>query len=189
MILGHHLIWTVYGWWLPNDPRCTSSHEIRVEPLASLGAMHYGRQHPGPSRQQLQEFHASAQDVLAHPVLLLSDEEIAIVGKALGEVIEERGYTCYACAILPEHVHMLVRRHRDYAEVMLEAFQEESREALLDAGRRLRVHPVWGGPGWKVFQDSPEGMVRVERYILDNLSKAGRPPQPWPFIKPLRRIQ
>ena len=27
-VAGFHLIWTAYGWWLPNDPRGSSSHEI-----------------------------------------------------------------------------------------------------------------------------------------------------------------
>jgi len=26
MIIAHHLIWTAYGFWLPNDPRGSSSH-------------------------------------------------------------------------------------------------------------------------------------------------------------------
>ena len=21
IVIAHHLIWTAYGWWLPNDPR------------------------------------------------------------------------------------------------------------------------------------------------------------------------
>jgi hypothetical protein len=25
MIAGYHLIWTAYGWWLPNDPRGSTS--------------------------------------------------------------------------------------------------------------------------------------------------------------------
>ena len=37
MVAGFHLIWTAYGWWLPNDPRGSSSHEIRVERIADLG--------------------------------------------------------------------------------------------------------------------------------------------------------
>ena len=29
MVAGCHLIWTAYGWWLPNDPRGSTSHVIR----------------------------------------------------------------------------------------------------------------------------------------------------------------
>jgi hypothetical protein len=30
-IIGHHLIWSAYGYWLPNDVRGSSSHGVRVE--------------------------------------------------------------------------------------------------------------------------------------------------------------
>ncbi len=43
MVAGHHLVWTAYGWWLPNDPRGSMSEEIRVEPIGELGPAHYGR--------------------------------------------------------------------------------------------------------------------------------------------------
>jgi hypothetical protein len=42
MVAGYHLIWTVYGWWLPNDPRGSSSQSIRPEAMAHLADLHYG---------------------------------------------------------------------------------------------------------------------------------------------------
>ena len=30
--------------------------------------------------------------------------------------MRERNYTCYGCAIMPDHVHLLIRKHRDQAE-------------------------------------------------------------------------
>jgi len=185
MIIAHHLIWTVYGWWLPNDPRGSSSHEIRAEPLAALGPIHLGRKRPGPSTQELRHFHASARDLLAHEPLLLTEKGVHIVGQALGQAVDEHGYTCYACAVLPEHVHLLVRRHRDKAEQMLEEFQLVSRQALLAAGHRAPTHPVWGGPGWKVFLDTPQDVKRIERYVCENPLKAGRALQHWRFVKRL----
>ena len=44
-------------------------------------------------------------------------------------------------------------------------------------------HPVWGGPGWKVFLNTPEDFRRVARYIEQNPIKAGRLAQQWPFVK------
>jgi len=54
--------------------------------------------------------------------------------------------------------------------------------ALIAAGRRSLVHPVWGGPGWKVFLDSPERIVEVIKYIEQNPVKAGRASQIWDFV-------
>ncbi len=182
MVIAHHLIWTVYGWWLPNDPRGSSSHEIRVEPIAALGPLHYGRKPIQPPPEEFRRFHAEARDVLKHSVLTFTDDDIVFVGDLLGRVIRERGYTCYACAIMPEHVHLLIRRHRDQAEVMLTAFQSETRKALIAAGRRTPTHPVWGGPGWKVFLRTADDVARIIDYIHNNPAKAGRPRQDWPFV-------
>src|SRR5713101_1705661 len=117
MVLGYHLIWTAYGWWLPNDPRGSSSHEIRVEKIADLGDLRFGRKEIQPSRAELREFFAASRDVLAHEPMIFTADDIQFVGKCLGEIISERGYTCYACAILPDHVHLLIRRHRDKSEL------------------------------------------------------------------------
>ena len=85
---------------------------------------------------------------------------------------------------MPEHVHLLIRRHKDHAEEMLTKLQEETRLAMIDAGMRAVTHPVWGGPGWKVFQNSAEQIRRTIPYIETNPEKAGRPRQIWPFVVP-----
>jgi hypothetical protein len=154
MIIAHHLIWTAYGWWLPNDPRGSMSLDIRVEELEPLGEMHYGRKAQQPRSAELRKFYGEAADLLKHPLLTFAEMDFPLLAKAFEEVIGEQRYTCYACAIMPDHVHMLIRRHRDKAEMMIENFQTQSRNAVIEAGLRSITHPVWGGPGWKVFQNS-----------------------------------
>ena len=51
---------------------------------------------------------------------------------------------------------------------MLAELQQDSRTALIAADCRRGNHPVWGGPGWKVFQHTQEDMRRIVRYIEDN---------------------
>src|SRR5258708_3902457 len=130
MVIGHHLIWTVYGYWLPNDPRGSTSHEIRVARIAELGEIHYGRKRIQPSSKELRQFQQEANAVLKHELLTFTAEDMLLVGSSLGQTIREHGYTCYACAVMLDHVHMLIRKHRVWAETMIEAFQEKSREKL-----------------------------------------------------------
>jgi REP element-mobilizing transposase RayT len=187
MVIGHHLIWTVYGWWLPNDPRGSNSHEIRVERIAELGELHHGRKPLQPSSAELRQFYQRARDALKHELLTFTPEDIALLGRCFAEVIREHGYTCYACALMPDHVHLLIRRHRDRAEMMMEVFQRVSRQELIQDGRRSPTHPVWGGPGWKVFLNTPEDIERVVRYIQNNPIRAGIEAQEWPFVKQYAR--
>jgi hypothetical protein len=48
MVIAHHLIWTLYGWWLPNDPRGSTSRAIRNDVLRDLGELHFGRKRVQP---------------------------------------------------------------------------------------------------------------------------------------------
>ncbi len=184
MVIGHHLVWTAYGWWLPNDPRGSSSHEIRIERIAHLGELHHGRKRVQPRSEEIRRFYEDARRALRHELLTFTDEEILRIGAAFARVVRQRRYTCYACAIMPDHVHCLIRRHRDRAEQMIAALQQESRAELIAANRRAPNHPVWGGPGWKRFLSTAEDMRRIVRYIHDNPVKARRPGQVWDFVKP-----
>ncbi len=183
MVAGFHLIWTAYGWWLPNDPRGSSSHEIRIEKITNLGELHYGRKLVQPSGMEIKQFYDQAKDVVKHPLLALEDKEIEIVARSFSQVIEERRYTCYACAIMPDHIHVLSRKHRDHAETMIENLQRASREEMIQVGRRASTHPVWGGPGWKVFLHTQQDFIREINYIQQNPIKANRPSQTWSFVK------
>jgi hypothetical protein len=62
---------------------------------------------------------------------------------------------------MPDHIHMVMRKHKHLAEEMIEHFQDASRSALIKGGARANEHPVWGGPGWKVFRASGGRSSRV----------------------------
>ena len=51
LVIAYHLIWTAYGWWLPNDPRGSGSKEIACDPIAELGELHFGRKQLQPGAQ------------------------------------------------------------------------------------------------------------------------------------------
>jgi REP element-mobilizing transposase RayT len=183
MVLAHHLMWSAYGCWLPNDPRGISSIELREEKLAPLGEIHPGRKPVQPASSTIRSFYREADPLLDHDRWVLNDEDILFVAASIGHTVRERGYTCHGCVIMPDHIHLVIRRHRDWAEHMLAGFQENSRAALITAGCRPADHPVWGGPGWKVFLSSPEQIRTCVRYVRENPIKARRPVQNWDFVK------
>jgi REP element-mobilizing transposase RayT len=183
MVAGYHLIWTVYGYWLPNDPRGSTSKEVRVEPIEALGEHHYGRKPNQPSPNELREFFKNVHEVLAHAVRPLDDDDIALVGAALGRRVADAGYVCHACAVMPDHVHILIRRHRERAEDMIAKFRIETKAALIRAGKRPVNHPVWtDGAGWKTFVNSRRQFENEIEYIRQNPIKIGRAEQVWDFV-------
>jgi REP element-mobilizing transposase RayT len=185
LVIAHHLIWTGYGWWLPNDPRGSTSQEVRKDVLAELGELHHGRKVVQPSSRDVRLFYEQARALLKHPLLTLDSAATPDVALAFAQVIEEERYTCYACAIMPDHVHILIRKHKHLAEDMMDRLKEASRARLCAAGHRPPDHPVWtAGGGWKVFQYHPDDIRRTIGYIERNPLPLGLPRQEWPFVIP-----
>jgi REP element-mobilizing transposase RayT len=182
MVLAHHLIWVAYGWWLPNDPRGSMSIFIASDLIAELGELHHGRKKLQPASREIRAFYERAPGVLKFPLLRFAPEEMHAVIISFADVISRCGYTSYACAVLPDHVHLCIRKHRDRAEGMIDHFQSASRDAVRNSGVRASNHPVWGGRGWKVFLDSVEDIERTIIYIEKNPTKLGMAPQMFPFV-------
>ena len=184
IVIAHHLIWTVYGWWLPNDPRGSFSKEIASDLIAQLGELHYGRKKIQPASRDIRHFHEQAAQVLKFPLLSIGNAEMQAIATSFAEVIERQTYTCYACAIMPDHVHILIRKHKHLAEEMILNLQSFSRLRLSTLHLRSPEHPVWtGGGGWKVFLDHPDDIRRTIPYIKNNPVKINLPAQKWPFVK------
>lgn len=183
IVVAYHVMWTLYGWWLPNDPRGSTSRNIRNDLITERGELHFGRKRFQPAGKDIRTFYKQAAAVLKHPLLSFSPADFPIVADAIGDAISNCGYTCYACAAMQDHVHLLIRRHRELAEEMIEKIQSLSRERLVECGLRDEGHPTWTRGGWKVFLDHPDEVVRTIRYVVDNPKKMRMPVQRWPFVK------
>ena len=182
MVLAHHLILMGYGHWLPNDPRGSWSSEVESERLKDLGAPHWGRKKVQPSRDELREFHQCADPELAFPKLWFDTLQRAMIVGAIGEIAKREKLTCWACAVLPNHVHMLVRAHRLEGEEMLELFKGRAREMLVTRGFAPPHHPVFSASKGDVFKRSPAEIRSCIKYIWDNFAKHNIPPERYPFV-------
>ena len=187
VVIAYHLIWTVYGWWLPNDLCGSTSRSVTMDHIAALGSLHFGRKRVQPAARDVRAFYEQAAKALKHPLLEIRDAALDIVAGAFAQVIAQQMYTCYACAIMPDHVHMLIRKHKHTAEEMIEHLQNTARWALIDARLRFGDHPVWTRGGWSVFLDHPDEVGRTIPYIEENPEKIRLPRQCWPFVVPYDR--
>jgi REP element-mobilizing transposase RayT len=178
------LIWTNYGTWLSNDPRGSGSHSVYTPLLAELGEPHYGRKKLQPARSKVRAFYETAAPLLQYPVIRFDARQRDVIADSFADTIRERKYTCYACAILPDHVHLVIRKHRDMAEQMIENLQDASRLCLHSSGFIPANHPAWTKGDWKVFLDTPEGVWSRIRYVEGNPLTEGLPKQSWAFVVP-----
>jgi REP element-mobilizing transposase RayT len=183
LVIAYHIMWTAYGTWLPNDPRGSTSQTLRSDSLAELGEIHFGRKRVQPPRSDLRRFYARAAELLKHPVLRFNDEERSLISEAFGHVVDQERYTCYACAVMPDHVHILIRKHKHTAEEMAQKLMRASRNELRACDRCPSGHPIWtAGDGWNVFLEHPDDVRRVIGYIERNPIKIRLPAQTWPFV-------
>lgn len=89
-ILAYHIVWTMYGTWLPGDWRGWVKKRIS------------GIQEPDPKVEQ------AARDRLAEPPVLLSAEQQAIVRKTFRKHCSIRGWRIHALNVRSNHVHLVV---------------------------------------------------------------------------------
>lgn len=182
IVIAHHLVWTAYGWWLPNDPRGSMSSFVSSDVIFELGNLHHGRKKLQPISPEIRKFYEAASTKLKFPLLEFETGQFSTIASAFGSVVQRERYTCYACAIMPDHVHLLIRKHKHLAEEMIANFQQESRDELVRSEIRSNGHPVWGGCGWKVFLDTPDDIRRTIGYIVQNPVKIRLPIQSWAFV-------
>jgi REP element-mobilizing transposase RayT len=182
MVIAHHLIWTAYGTWLPNDPRGSGSCTVAAPQLAELGELHFGRKKVQPSGREIREFYLYANQQLLFDVIRFDSQQIQVIAEALTDAIHEFRYTCYACAIMPDHVHIVLRKHKHRAEQMIDNLQQFTRLRFSNTRAIGPDHPLWTHGGWKRLLDSPDAVRSVIRYIENNPIEIGLSSQRWPFV-------
>jgi REP element-mobilizing transposase RayT len=158
--------------------RGSGSIEVRSDELRDLGEIHYGRKKVQPSRQDLREFHSQAEEKLFHPIMWFDEAKRQAIAEAFSEVIARQKYTVWACAILSNHAHLCIRRHREDAITMWTDFATASRQAL------SANHPVSSARPYKVFMYTPDDVWARIRYVENNPTKERLPEQKFPFVTP-----
>ena len=183
IIIAHHLIFHGYGFWLPNDPRGSGSTELREEKFDDLGPIHTGRKAVQPPKPALKQFWRQARPRLEHPLLWFDEKKRQAIADAFAEVIHRERYTAWACAVLTNHAHLCIRRHRDDGVTMWYKLAERSRSVLRLFADVPDDHPIWSERPYDVFLYTPKEVRGRVHYIQGNPAKEDLPPQTWPFVK------
>jgi len=179
MIIAYHAIFTTYGTWLPNDPRGSYSKQIYSQALAELGAIRYGRQCPQPGRSVLRRFRTAVMPRLTRRPYYIDTVTRPVIAAAFGKVLRRLSVTAVACAIMNDHVHILVLRSRYRIEYVVNQLKGGATKSL-----GLRETP-WTRGRWKVFIEDNEALAAAAEYIEANPAAAGLTPQHWDFVVPL----
>jgi REP-associated tyrosine transposase len=113
------------------------------------------------------------------------------VGQGFADICVKMDLVIHACAIMPDHVHVVVAAHRFDGDEIIACLKRAGTRAMNDAGlhplatfsRTSGKHPSpWGENGWKVILSTPQEMRERIRYVEENPLKAGLPRQRWSFV-------
>jgi REP element-mobilizing transposase RayT len=178
MIIAYHVIFTTYGTWLPNNPRGSFSKEIYNDQLQVLGKIKYSRQTPQPQRQFLMKFHSAAIPHLNRSPFFIDDNSRPVVAAGFRTVVQRLGIKVVACAIMNDHIHVLVLHSQYSIEYIVNQLKGAATRAL-----KLKRSP-WTRGCWKVFINNTEALKAAIKYINANPENAGMSTQNWDFVKP-----
>jgi REP element-mobilizing transposase RayT len=97
-----------------------------------------------------------------------------------------------ACAILPDHAHLVLVRHRLNVERLVIQLKSAATRQMVSDG----IHPFLNSPSkngappkcfargeWKVLLNDEEAISRAIRYVNANPEKEGLPAQRWSFVR------
>lgn len=194
MIAGFHVIFGVYGFWLPNDPRGSWSTFV-----GSWELFRYGAAKKTTERQSLaardhdRRVRLAAKQALKYPAVEFTDPQILAVAAGFARYFDRTHLPVWACAILPDHVHLVIGRPSYKVEKLVVQIKGDATQELIREGihpmsdwcdSRTGRHPKCFARGeWKVFLD-PEDIPRAIGYVERNPVKEGREAQRWSFVTP-----
>lgn len=135
-----------------------------------LGRIKYGRQNPVPPKGQLMKFWTAATPNLSRPTFFIDDKSRPIIAAGFSKVVQRLGIKIGACAIMNDHVHLLILRSRYRVEYIVNQLKGAATKSL-----KLKRTP-WTRGCWKVFINDTESLQAAADYIQANPTSAGLAP-------------
>jgi len=164
-----------YGFWLPNDPRGSWSDFVGCWELVRFGKATKTTERRSvahvPHNRRLRE---EAKRTLKYPPVVFSEPQALAVAQGFDRAGTESSYVIHACSILPEHVHLVIRRNEDRrVERMVGHLKARATQSLSAAGYGP---PTSGQPGVKTRG----------RFFSTRRRKLPPPSSTWKKIRPKR---
>lgn len=196
MVRAYHVIFTTYGFWLPNDPRGSWSDFVRNWEL-----LKFGNATKVTTRRSLAHdahdaaLRAAAKRALQYPPVRFDGLQARAVARGFARAVRRTGCVVHACSVMRDHVHMVIARHRYEVEKLVGLLKGDATRQLVAEGRHPFVDYVeegatpptpWVRNCWKVFLNDDHGIERAIAYVKNNPIKEGYREQSWSFVNPFR---
>jgi REP element-mobilizing transposase RayT len=194
-VIAYHVVFSTYGFWLPNDPRGSNSSEVRADNIKPFGkaTLVTDTRRSVAGRPHDRALRLAAKKALKYPEVVLNGVQAAAIGSGFAEQTTTSQFRIHACAILPQHMHLVVGRHHYDIEQVVRLLRQAGTRKLLEKGlhpfadqraKNGRLPSVWGQDFRKVFLFNDDEVHDRIQYVKNNPAREGKPEQRWSFVTP-----
>ena len=185
-MIAYHIIFGAYGFWLPNDPRGSWSAFVGSWELFRHGpATKTSTRRSLAGKSHNREQRVAGKLALKRPPVEFTAPQIDAVAAGFGAYVNKTGLDVYACAVLTDHIHLVVARQRlDPHKLVIQLKGAATNELT-----KRDIHPfdgaakVFARGEWVVFLDTADDVRRAVSYVEANPEKEGLPRQNWGFLR------
>jgi REP element-mobilizing transposase RayT len=131
--------------------------------------------------------------------VVLNGIQARAVARAFAKILKTLNLPAYACAVMPDHSHLVLPRHPNLTIEELVGFLKRAatRELRAEGIHPLRDHPKCDGSlptpwvlgGWNRFLNDEDDIRGAIDYVVKNPTKIGLPKQNWSFVTPFDRVR
>jgi REP element-mobilizing transposase RayT len=184
VILASHIIFSAYGFWLPNDPRGSWSNFVGAWELFKFGPATKVSTHRSVAKiPHNSNARRAAKLELKYPAIRFTGVQAISIAQGFLTAIQNAKYIIHACCILPDHVHLVVRDHiRPVRQIVGHLKADSTRQLRLDGHCTFSPISPWGKGCWAVYLHSPSDIQRAISYVENNPLKEGKRKQNWSFV-------
>ncbi|KAA1259280.1 hypothetical protein LF1_18100 [Rubripirellula obstinata] len=153
--LAYFITWTVYGTFLPGDPRW----------------WRHKKQGPSAPARGLEQW---SKKRLLHPIKLLSPDDRIVCESAIDEICVFRKWKLWARSARTNHVHVLVTASAKKPKLVRDQIKAKCTLEIRNANSGFVDRPIWTTGGDIEFIDTEDEIRECETYINDAQDRMDR---------------
>ncbi|HEX3358691.1 MAG TPA: transposase [Tepidisphaeraceae bacterium] len=196
MVRWYHVIFSAYGFWLPNDPRGSWSEFVHSWELFRFGGsatkVTAKRSYAHDPHDVI--FRRGMKEHLKYPLARFDEACRESIGRGFARACEEFGFRFHACAIGFDHVHIVSARdeERDIEGIVAVLKARATTQMKKDGTHPMRAYDsvptAWAKSCWSVFINDEQQLANAIDYVERHPDKEGLARQKWRFVTPYRSV-